>query len=97
IGIENAENTMTGLEIDKAVNQPDFAEKVQETAVFARVSPENKLQIVQALQGQDEVVAMTGDGVNDAPALNGAEIGVAMGIRGTEVAKESSDMILTDD
>lgn len=97
IGIENADKIMTGLEIDQLHDQEGFAEKVKETAVFARVSPENKLQIVNSLKSQNEVVAMTGDGVNDAPALNGADIGVAMGIRGTEVAKESSDMILTDD
>ena len=97
IGLKNYEKTMTGREIDHAVDTPEFEEQVRETAVFARVSPENKLQIVRALREQGEVVAMTGDGVNDAPALNGADIGVAMGIRGTEVAKESSDMILTDD
>ncbi|MET3557511.1 Ca2+-transporting ATPase [Streptococcus rupicaprae] len=97
IGIENHDKTMTGKEIDQLVDQPDFAEKVQETAVFARVSPENKLQIVQSLQEEGHIAAMTGDGVNDAPALNGADIGVAMGIRGTEVAKETAAMILTDD
>ncbi|MDQ0221674.1 cation-translocating P-type ATPase [Streptococcus moroccensis] len=97
IGIKNHENTMTGQEIDKLVDQAGFAQKVRETAVFARVSPENKLQIVKSLQAEGNVVAMTGDGVNDAPALNGADIGVAMGIRGTEVAKETAAMILTDD
>lgn len=97
IGINNWENTMTGKEIDKTHDSNDFIDRIQDTAVFARVSPENKLQIVRALQDEGEVVAMTGDGVNDAPALNGADIGVAMGIRGTEVAKEASDMILTDD
>ncbi|MDY4510536.1 HAD-IC family P-type ATPase [Streptococcus hyovaginalis] len=97
IGIANWQNTMTGAEIDQEHDQAGFIDRVHDTAVFARVSPENKLQLVNALQEHGEVVAMTGDGVNDAPALNGADIGVAMGIRGTEVAKEASDMILTDD
>ncbi|AUW96822.1 cation-translocating P-type ATPase [Streptococcus pluranimalium] len=97
IGIDHWENTMTGAEIDQEHDQDGFIERVHDTAVFARVSPENKLQLVEALQAHGEIVAMTGDGVNDAPALNGSNIGVAMGIRGTEVAKEASDMILTDD
>lgn len=97
IGIENHEKTMTGKELDAIHEDKDFIDKIRDVAVFARVSPENKLQIVRAFQDEGDVVAMTGDGVNDAPALNGADIGVAMGIRGTEVAKEASDMILTDD
>lgn len=97
IGIENADKTMTGQEIDESVESDDFIDKVNEAGVFARVSPENKLQLIDAFRDDGKIVAMTGDGVNDAPALNGADIGVAMGIRGTEVAKESSDMILTND
>jgi len=97
IGLHNAESAITGKELDLAADTPEFGGLVKQTAVFARVSPENKMQIVDALRREGYVVAMTGDGVNDAPALKSADIGVAMGIRGTEVAKEASDMILTDD
>jgi Ca2+-transporting ATPase len=96
IEMDNDEEVITGKEMDR-MSDETLAEKIRHTAVFARVSPENKLQIVRALKIDREVTAMTGDGVNDAPALNGADIGIAMGIRGTEVAKDASDMILTDD
>ena len=97
IGLHEADEVMTGADIDEAFGADDFVDRLKKTGVFARVSPENKLQIVDALRETKEIVAMTGDGVNDAPALNGADIGIAMGVRGTEVAKESSDMILTND
>jgi cation-transporting ATPase F len=87
---------MTGQEL-AAANKEALPETADRTAVFARVSPEQKLRLVEALQSRAHVVAMTGDGVNDAPALKQADIGVAMGRGGTEVAKEAADMVLTDD
>lgn len=87
---------MTGQEL-AATSQEHLPEAAERTAVFARVSPEQKLRLVEALQVRSHVVAMTGDGVNDAPALKQANIGVAMGRSGTEVAKEAADMVLTDD
>ncbi|HCS37129.1 MAG TPA: hypothetical protein DIW48_10715 [Sphaerochaeta sp.] len=96
IGMDQSGEVITGAMMDD-MSTEELAEKILVTSIFARVSPENKLQIVHALNADHEVTAMTGDGVNDAPALNGADIGIAMGIRGTEVAKEASDMILTDD
>lgn len=87
---------MTGQEL-AATPQEQLVEAAERTAVFARVSPEQKLRLVEALQARSHVVAMTGDGVNDAPALKQANIGVAMGRGGTEVAKEAADMVLTDD
>jgi Ca2+-transporting ATPase len=88
--------TLTGAQLDE-LNDEQLAEAVDETGVFARVAPSHKVRLVQILRAKDHVVAMTGDGVNDAPALKQADIGVAMGITGTEVSKEAADMVLTDD
>ncbi|MFP4384739.1 MAG: calcium-translocating P-type ATPase, SERCA-type [Spirochaetia bacterium] len=97
IGILRPEGkVLSGKEIDK-LNEEEMAQAVKETDVFARVSPEHKVRIVDALRAAGSVSAMTGDGVNDAPALKRADIGVAMGITGTDVSKETAEMVLTDD
>ena len=96
MGIGDGLLAVTGKELD-SMDDDQLRISVQKVDVFARVSPEHKLRLVQALQANGEVVAMTGDGVNDAPALKRADVGVAMGIKGTEVAKEASEMVLADD
>ena len=96
IGPGDAEAVLTGAELD-AMDEAALRERSRTVSVYARVAPEHKLRIVSALQAGGEIVAMTGDGVNDAPALRAADIGVAMGVTGTEVSKEAANMILADD
>lgn len=87
---------LTGHQIEE-MSDEEFAATIENTSIFARTSPDHKMKIINALQARGDIVAMTGDGVNDAPALKKADIGLAMGRQGTDVAKEASDMILTDD
>ncbi|MBF2053083.1 MAG: cation-translocating P-type ATPase [Candidatus Sericytochromatia bacterium] len=96
LGISESDRVLTGRELQHMA-QAQLQEALANCQVFARVSPEHKLRIVNALQAQERIVAMTGDGVNDAPALKQADIGVAMGITGTDVSKEAADMVLQDD
>jgi magnesium-transporting ATPase (P-type) len=96
LGIGDGKTAITGTEIEE-MDTATLQERVDIVDVFARASPEHKLRLVKAIQANKQIVAMTGDGVNDAPALKKADIGVAMGIKGTEVTKEAAGMILTDD
>ena len=96
LGITNSEQAVTGYQLEK-MSDAELADAAVKYDIFARTSPEHKLRLVQALQDKGEIVGMTGDGVNDAPALRQADVGIAMGIKGTEVTKEAADMVLTDD
>ena len=96
LGIGDGKTAMEGVEVEK-LDLAELRERVKTVDVFARSSPEHKLRLVEAIQANGQIVAMTGDGVNDAPALKKADIGVAMGIKGTEVTKEAAEMVLADD
>lgn len=96
LGIEERNRVVTGSELS-SMPADELSQKVKEVSIFARVAPSDKLNIVEALESQNEVVAMTGDGVNDAPALKQANVGIAMGITGTDVAKQAANMVLLDD
>jgi magnesium-transporting ATPase (P-type) len=96
LGLGDGKTAITGAEIEE-MDTATLQERVRDVDVFARASPEHKLRLVKAIQANGQIVAMTGDGVNDAPALKKADIGVAMGIKGTEVTKEAAEMVLADD
>lgn len=96
IGIKNADTFISGEELEK-MSESELSEKIKTVNVFARIVPEQKLMLVNSLKQNGEIVAMTGDGVNDAPALKAAHIGIAMGERGTDVAREAADLVLLND
>jgi magnesium-transporting ATPase (P-type) len=96
LGIGDGKSVITGAKLEQ-MDDTELEAKCRDTDVFARTSPEHKLRLVRAIQASKQIVAMTGDGVNDAPALKQADVGVAMGIKGTEVSKEAAEMVLTDD
>lgn len=96
IGLKHTKNVLEGIDIDR-LSDEELAKQVKSVDVFARTTPEHKLRIVDALQKNEEIVGMTGDGVNDAPALKRADVGIAMGIKGSEVSKQAADMVLGDD
>ena len=96
VGIPNSDKVITGEELDK-MSDSELQKQVKDVSIFSRVVPEHKMRIVKAFQENGEIVAMTGDGVNDAPALKHADIGIAMGKRGSEVSREAADLILMDD